>query len=60
VAAEGAEAVKQERNEKTPGALSKQVLRQNTHNTQNAQEREAQSARAHAKNKLTAEATQYV
>ena len=53
-AAEGAEAVNQTQSEKTPSALSKQVLKHNTHcNTQLAHTKEAQSARAHAKNKLT-------
>ena len=54
-AAEGAEAVNQKQSEKPPSALSKQVLEHNTHyyNTQLAHTKEAQSARAHAKNKLT-------
>ena len=56
VAAEGAEAVNQKQSEKPPRALSKQVLKHNTHcNTQLAHTKEPQSARAHAKNnKLTA------
>ena len=44
----------QKQSEKTPSALSKQVLKHNAHsNTQLAHTKEAQSARAHAKNKLT-------
>ena len=63
-AAEGAEAVNQKQSEKTPSALSKQVLKHNTHcNTQLAHTKEAQSARAHAKEQTNymgaAEATQY-
>ena len=44
----------QKQSEKPPRALSKQVLKHSTHcNTQLAHTKEAQSARAHAKNKLT-------